>query len=115
MTALPLRLRNFTPHSLVYLTPNGRFELPSEGVARCMERVVRDGSYDRGGLLPRWRMAYGEVSGLPDPEVRTLFVVSQLVVRACPERSDVVFPIDLNRDSTGTVIGFRGLAQHQEP
>lgn len=50
------------------------------------------------------------MTGLPEPEAWTLYVVSQLVVTHIPERTDLAFPFDLVRDDEGTITGFRALA-----
>lgn len=54
---------------------------------------------------------FGKVEGLPDPQPGVLFIVSRLVLQACPERTDLVAPGDLVRDENGNVIGCNGLSR----
>lgn len=73
-------------------------------------------SYVQGGLLPGTDlpltlMRYGAAEGLPDPVPGVVYLVSQLVVNACLDRRDLVFPAGLVRDAEGTIIGFRHLAR----
>lgn len=112
---MTVRLRNFTPHAtLTYLGGPESMTLPAEGMARCRETSRLDGTWDDGGMLPRARVSYGEVIGLPEPEPGTIYVVSQLVVAHTPERTDLAFPFDLVRDGEGTITGFRVLARLRE-
>lgn len=103
-------LKNYTPHHLRLLYDGHVTYLPSVGTARCQERVTRTGSWDSAGHLPHLRVGYGEVSGLPEPQDGVVYVVSQLVVQALPDRSDLAYPHELHRDSAGTITGFSALA-----
>lgn len=105
------RLANYTPHAALTYRPDGgeAVHLPQLGNARCAEEYVPDGEF--AGGLPRTQMRYGDVTGLPDAEPGTIYVVSQLVVGALPERADLAFPAGLVRDDEGTIIGFRFLAR----
>jgi hypothetical protein len=111
-TASGVTFCNYTPHELlVWLHEDGTTtELPQQGLARCEETSNPDGSWDNAGRLPRLRVGYGDVHGLPDPAEAVVYVVSQLVVWALPGRTDLGYPHDLRRDTGGTVIGFRYLA-----
>jgi len=106
-------LRNFTPHDpLTYIRENGtRQVLPQEGVARCSEEPVADGYFDQDHEYPRTLITYGLVSGLPDAADDAIVVVSQLVVQALPQRSDLAYPAGLLRDGKGTIVGFSQLAR----
>lgn len=107
-----MELRNYTPHDpLVFLGGGAAGVLPQLGNARCVEQVTQKGWWDTERTLPRYVMHYGDVVGLPDPEPGVLFVVSQLAAQAALHRPDVAFPILLERDETGTILGFRGLAE----
>lgn len=102
-----MRLHNYTPHPLVFRTPDGEeLLLPSLGVARCREVHVSDGFFDADQTLPRTIIRYEDVTGLPEPELDVLYLVSQLVVSALPERDDIAYPAGLVRDEDGNVIGF---------
>ena len=56
------------------------------------------------------RQTFGEVVDLPEPEKDVMLIVSRLVASACPDRSDLLVPGPLVRDSEGEVIGCRGLS-----
>ena len=105
-------LANYTPHTALTYRPEGGevVVLPQLGSARCAEEYLPAGKFHDGDL-PLTLMRYGEVTGLPDPQPGTVFVVSQLVVNALPERTDLAFPAGLVRDGEGTIIGFRYLAR----
>lgn len=107
-----MELRNYTPHDpLVFLSGDAAVSLPQLGNARCTEQVIQNGWWDTERTLPRYAIHYGDVVGLPDPEPGVLLVVSQLAAQAALNRPDVAFPILLERDETGTIRGFRGLAE----
>ena len=107
---MKITLKNYTPHHLTFLHDGHVTELPSLGTARCQERVTRAGSWDNADRIPRLRVGYGEVSGLPEPQTDVVYLVSQLVVQALPDRSDLAYPHELHRDSAGTITGFSALA-----
>lgn len=106
------RLVNYTPHAELVFRPVGGepVVLPQQGNARCAEEFLPDGRFE-GTDLPRTLMRYGQVAGLPEPAVGVVVVVSQLVVSACPDRTDLAFPAGLVRDRAGTIVGFRYLAR----
>lgn len=66
-----------------------------------------------GGVMgiPVTRTVFGEPVGLPEPEVGTCYIVSQLVKNALPERDDLVVPAEVVRDAAGNVIGCRSLGR----
>ncbi len=105
------RLLNFTPHrELVYRPENGAVvELPQRGNVRLVEEYLPGGQLSNG--LPLTWLRYGAPEGLPDPAPGVVYVVSQLVVNACPERDDLVFPAGLLRNEHGDITGFRLLAR----
>ncbi|SHJ67755.1 hypothetical protein SAMN02745244_03023 [Tessaracoccus bendigoensis DSM 12906] len=104
-------LRNYTPHKvLTYRPDDGEpVVLPQRGNVRLVEQ------FDDGGLLPNGRpltlLSYGLADGLPEATAGVVFVVSQLVVGAHPEREDLVFPAGLVRNDEGDIVGFRYLAR----
>lgn len=108
-------LVNLTPHDPLNIWDGDRvvLSIPRGGVAaRCAEVEVPRPSLLVDGLsLPVVTLSYGEVSGLPAPEPGTAYVVSQLVVLAEPDRTDLYFPADLRRDASGTIVGCGKLAR----
>ncbi len=102
-----MKVINLTPHPLTHVDSNGdQHTFPSEGLARCNERFEPLGSADIEGIYPAARVSYGDVTGLPPAEDGVLYLVSQLVVKACPERSDVFFPAGVLHDDHGRLSGF---------
>jgi len=103
-----MNIKNLTPHALnVVLSPESTFTIPPSGsVARCSSSNTQIGLANE---IPLFKVAYGAVEGLPEPEAGVLYVVSALVRAAVPARTDVASPGDLVRDSEGKVIGCKGL------
>jgi len=84
---------------------------PSGQVARCAtSRVQVDTVTVDGITVPVNQTRFGEVSGLPDPQPDTIFVVSAVVAQAVPHRPDVFIVDDAIRDEQGRIIGARALA-----
>lgn len=110
-----LNIVNLTPHAL-NLMPEGpdgpTVTIPPSGqVARCeVRRVQVDTVTVDGTTIPVNRTIFGEVTGLPDMQPNTIFVVSLLVAQAVPYRPDVFIVDDTVRDEQGRIIGARALA-----
>jgi hypothetical protein len=110
-----MNIVNLTPHPL-NLMPEGpdgpTVTIPPLGiVARCaVDRVqVNAVAVDRI-TVPVNRTQFGTVTGLPDPQPDTIFVVSALVAQAVPDRQDVFIVDDAVRDDQGRIVGARALA-----
>ncbi len=127
-------IRNLTPHDIVVLNDENKITgiIPSSGiVARVTAEVVDLGTekllnYDldvlRNGEYIRdfdedteWvsvkisRTEFGKVIDLPEPDGRTIYIVSQLVKNS-PEgrvRTDLVVPTEMVRDENNNIIGCR--------
>jgi len=110
-----MRIVNLTPHAL-NLMPSGPtgpvVTIPPSGqVARCATSRVQVGTVTVDGIaIPVNRTQFGAVTGLPDPQPDTIFVVSALVAQAVPDRPDVFIVDDAVRDEQGRIIGARALA-----
>ena len=70
-------------------------------------------AFDSNGVC---RQAFGDVSGLPDPQPDTLYIVSAMVLGALAgSRSDVVAPAtghpDCVRNDKGHIISVPGFVQ----
>ena len=110
-----MNIINLTPHAL-FLMPAGPtgpvVTIPPSGlVARCVtSRVQVDTITVDGVTIPVNRTQFGEVTGLPDPQPDTIYVVSALVAQAVPDRQDVFIVDDAVRDEQGRIIGARALA-----
>lgn len=109
------RIVNLTPHP-VRLYVGDRVVAtwpPTAGpMARVPDVVVRTDLIhtDQGGVPVSDIRPLRQVRGLPDPEPRTLFIVSRVAAMAT-SRADVIFPFDEHRDEEGRVDGCRALAR----
>lgn len=118
---------NLTPHSISLIapgtTPGDGWTWPAAegGVARCAETrsVLPAGRFDPfgdGGMvgsLPLVQRSFGAVTGLParDPgRPWLMYIVTQFVADASPDREDLLVPTDLVRDAGGNIIGCRAFA-----
>jgi len=106
---------NLTPHPLNLMPagPTGPVVTipPSGQVARCAtSRVQVDTITVDGVTIPVNRTQFGEVTGLPDPQPDTIYIVSAVVAQAVPDRTDVFIVDDAVRDEQGRIIGCRALA-----
>lgn len=109
----PIHIVNLTPHTVSIVGDDGQVDLPPDGPpARCAEVVHDLGRRPTtAGHVQFVEVSYGPVTGLPEPSPGTVYLVSQVVVAALPERVDLAFPSDLVRDGEGRVVGCRALAR----
>jgi hypothetical protein len=87
-----MKLLNYTPHSITVCNIAGTEiirTIPSSGVARVSSEN-RSGDPIDG--VPFSETILGDVTGLPDPQPDTMYIVSDFVVRALPNRDDLVRP-----------------------
>ena len=61
--------------------------------------------------IPINSTTFGDVENLPDPQEDTIYIVSVITAKACPDRNDVFITDDAVRDEEGRVIGCRALAR----
>ena len=104
-----MEIINLTPHNINIVddkgTPLRVFE-PSGTVARVNERRMSRGFLDDIRLYAK---SYGEVENLPDPIPGTVFIVSNIVMEAEQNRTDLVCPDEFTRDQEGKIIGCKSL------
>lgn len=110
-----MKIVNLTPHELNLMPqgPDGPVVAipPSGQVARCAtSRVQVDTVTVDDITIPVNRTQFGEVTGLPDPQPDTIYIVSAVVAQAVPDRPDVFIVDDAVRDEQGRIIGARALA-----
>lgn len=104
-------LLNYTPHRVLTYMPRQGSEmvLPQRGNVRLTETLARGEPFPNG--LPCTQVGYGAADGLPQPVDGVVYLVSQLVVSALPDRTDLAFPAGLVRNDEGDIVGFRLLAR----
>jgi hypothetical protein len=108
---------NLTPHEVVIYDQNNNVILripPSGIIARVEQKEELLGNVN---FVPLFRVFYGEIQNLPEPQENTVYIVSQLVLQALKEkresRSDIIAPntgpseYGAVRDHTGRIIGVR--------
>jgi len=101
---------NLTPHTLNIIEEDGSvYTLPASGQVARVE-VERTVDFVMDGIEV-FSTVYGQVTGLPERQRDTAYIVSALVAQAA-KRSDVYSPGELVRNEAGQVIGCRGLTYH---
>ena len=116
MAAVPVRLRNLTPHTVRLHLADGRIsDVPPTppGARRGVTRsVAGTADTDAGPVTITLTRLDADVTDLPDPEPGVWLIVSNRVAEARPDRTDLVFPDDAVRDpGTGQVTGCRALGR----
>ena len=106
-----MELVNLTPHAVNVYGQDGKTLLasiqPTAPAARCKQEAVCCG---RVGGVPVYRMEFGDVENLPEPQEETVYIVSRLVAAAV-RRADVFCPGAAVRDEDGRVVGCIGLSR----
>ena len=107
---LPITIINLTPHpvNLLDVDANVIITFHSEGLARCSQNDIIIGKLNKDIILTK--TSYGEVIGLPEQSPRTFYIVSRLVRNALPNRTDLLVPNQLIRDSEGQIVGCRSFS-----
>lgn len=109
------QIKNLTPHAVNILIDNDEsITIEPEGViARCDQTNAPAGyiktEYGNIQLSKTW---FGKVYDLPTQEKDTCYIVSRLVMQACPERNDLLVPNEIVRDEGGNIIGCKSLANN---
>lgn len=108
-----MKFVNLTPHEVKV----GGRSLPSSGVARVSETLVHVADIeccDVGGTISVFSRDLGEVIDLPAPCSGVIYIVSSMVMTACPDRLDIAVPVGFERDDTGKIIGASGILLNKE-
>lgn len=104
-----IKIINLTAHNIHILNPDLGLDLsiPSSGIeVRVSTEILEDAG---NGI---YKIGYGEITGLPEPEEGTIFIVSSMVLAAVGNsRPDVFAPASFRpiRDDQGRIIGVPGL------
>lgn len=106
-----MKIVNFTPHAVTIRRgeTGDRMIPPSGKVARVSQVLAEAGTLDGIRLV---RSTYGPVTGLPESEAGTAYIVSTMVRLAVPGRSDVYSPVDFVRDAAGQIVACKGLEEN---
>ena len=105
-------LINLTPHTVTLLKQNLNIltTIPSSGNAvRCSQQTINTGFI---GDIPITSTTFGEVIGLPEEKEGVYYIVSRLVMSACPNRKDLLVPNELQKDDTERIIGCLSLTNN---
>ena len=110
------KIINLTPHAVNIVNNDNSVAITIEAsgnVARCSQTINTVGNITVNSVaIPVSSSSYGEVVDLPAPQDNIYYIVSRLVMSACPNRQDLLVPNDLVRDEAGRVIGCRSLANN---
>ena len=109
------QLINLTPHDIVFVDGDNNPVLtvaPSGQLARVSVKTVPVGELNVMGVkIPITTSSFGDVTGLPDEEDGTAFIVSLAVINALHKqginRSDLYIPNESIRNDKGQVIGCK--------
>lgn len=106
------RIVNLTPHTVNIVNEAGATVAtiaPSGFVARVATKSEKVRETESG--IPLFATRYGQVTGLPEPEPDTIYIVSGMLLASVPHRTDVWQPGELLRDEAGRVVGCVGLSR----
>lgn len=106
-----MKIVNLTPHAINFLREDNSVLAtiePSGTIARASQTRETVGSINDIAVN---QCSYGEVTGLPDPQDGTIYLVSALTAQACRNRDDVFITDDAVRDDAGRIIGCRAIAR----
>jgi hypothetical protein len=95
---------NLTPHTINEVTTG--LNLPPSGVVARV--AVSNTVIDVINGVEIYATTYGEVLDLPEPKLGVYYIVSSLVLLACPDRKDLLAPGEIVRNADGQPIGCKG-------
>jgi len=98
---------NKTPHPINLLDGDNKVlrTWESEGQVRLSMKTQLIGTIDG---VPITRTKFGKPSGLPEQQIGTFYIVSQMIKSALG-RDDLLVPDEVQRDSSGRILGCRSL------
>jgi len=107
-----MKIINLTPHPVTLLGPDGDITIePSGTIARveAIEKAVGTITVDWLDV-PVVQTEFGQVTGLPEPNGMARYIVSRVVMSACPDRDDLLVPTQFVRDEQGNIKGAKALS-----
>ncbi|MFA5967222.1 MAG: hypothetical protein WC805_01745 [Patescibacteria group bacterium] len=129
---LNTRIINLTPHEVTIMlqdgTGDGNYDginpkgclyplhIPSTGAAARCESETIHSSFLRGTRIPLSRTVMGEISGLPEPEEGTVYIVSLTCAKKAwsQGRTDCFVTNETIRDKDNRIIGCQSLGASPE-
>lgn len=86
-----MKLVNLTPHSIILLDNEYNMieTIESAGLPPVRATEKKEKVWELAGV-PVFKTTFEDVVGLPESEEGTIFIVSRIIVDACPERQDLV-------------------------
>lgn len=108
------QLVNLTPHPVIILLGRDRLSIPVGGDPARLQARKSDSStiFWNGTAITVYEQRHEEPIGLPRPRRGVTLIVSRVVAERYPQRDDLVFPSDLERDfRSGEVIACRSLSR----
>lgn len=114
-----MNIINLTPHEITFYEKNIADHTmaklltvqPSGQLARVKSKTVIVSLGLPGLPIPVTKTEYGEVEGLPAPEEGTIYIVSAMVAKHCPDRNDVYITNESVRDENGRIVGCCSLGK----
>ena len=106
---------NLTPH--VIRLNDGREFPPSGSVAR-VSSDYSDISCRHIPGVPTMTAGFGDVTGLPEPANNVFYIVSGMVMSACPDRLDIMAPATGHKDAVrkdGQIVSVPGFIRNARP
>jgi hypothetical protein len=104
-----MKIVNLTPHKIsLYKDDILVRTFEPEGLARATQKSIVVDNIDGIDVC---RNIYGDVSGLPEEAPDTFYIVSKIVMDACPSRNDLLLPNDSVRNEQGQIVGCRSFAR----
>lgn len=104
-----IEIINMTPHSVIILNENNEIlkSIPASGNTIRLSAKIEN--VDNINDINISKTVFGEPVGLPKYQEGTFYIVSQLVKSALPQRTDLLVPAEVVRDTNGNIIGCRSL------
>ena len=100
---------NCTPHDInIILDEEKNIVIEASGIVARVSTVLSPSGMI--GEIPLSETRFGEVENLPEPKYGTRYLVSRMVMEACPNRNDLLVPGECVRDEEGKIIGCKTLS-----
>jgi len=106
---IKMKFKNLTPHSLTIVEGETSTLYPVDGPAPRL--AVDRADLGQIGGISVVRSTMGPPTGLPEPQVGVILIVSALVAEhpSVANRSDLAYPGEAIRDTHGRIVGAKGL------